>query len=285
MNQYLNLNLPSRQLILDEVNKANGTSLRLNQVIIGVPKPVVMPNGMNTEIEISARPGALVMGDIYFNYTRLHLRELFNKLGTLHVPWPGLPHTQPANTHRLIPHLNERYGLELRPEDILFEKIIGSTGEWIVKAAPESVAWIGQVKVVFNAGKINLDDAWAINTLPGLEYPAPYDETKGFLQILTYGVDASPFADELLAMSVGRPYQVEHDVWDLGSHLFDDDWVSKPFPTQNNFYGAELIYIGKPVAPYTPEKASEYSHVAVIKPSAFCTGWSGVMLLHFNVAV
>lgn len=283
MSTYLNLKLPSRQLILDEVNRVNGTGLGLNQVIIGIPKPVRASGEQNTEIEIAARPGALAFGDIYFTYTRLHLRELFNRLGTLHIPWPGLPHTQPANTHRLLPQLNERFGLALGPEDILFEKIIGQVGEWVIKAAPESIAWIGEVRVLFNGEKIDLDKVWLNNILPGLEYPAPYNEEKGFLQILSYGVNATPFAEQIQEMSIGRPFNVDLDVWDIGSHLFDMDWVSKPYPAKNNIYGSTLVYLGPPRAPYSTGKAREYTHLAVIEPSAYCTGWSGIMLLHFNL--
>lgn len=285
MSAYLNLRLPSRQLILDEVNAVNSTGLRMNQVIYGIPKPIHVAGENNTEIEIAARPGGLAFGDINFQYKRLHLRELFNTLGELHIPWPGLPHTQPANTHRLIPQLNERYGLALSNEDVLFEKIIGQVNEWVVKAAPESIAWIGQVKVVFGEGKIDLNDAWKINVLPGLEYPAPYDEARGFLQILSYGVDATPFADDLLALSVGRPFQTVLDDWEVGSHLFDMDWVSHPTPSENNIYGARLVYMGPPKAPYSTGRASSFTHLAVFEPSSFCTGWSGLMLLHFNVPV
>lgn len=283
MSDYLDLQLPSRRLILDEVNKLNGTGIRLNQVIMGIPKPIHPIDDLNTEIEIAARPGSLTMNDIYFKYKRLHLRELFNRLGTLFVPWPSLPHTQPSNTHRLIPLLNNRYGLALANEDILFEKIIGRTNEWLIKAAPESIAWIGEVRVYFGGDKIDLRKVWGSNILPGLEYPEPYDEDKGFMQILSYGVDATPFSEQLLGMQVGVAMEEDLDVWDIGSHLFDQNWVSKPTPSENNIYGAKLLYIGVPVAPYDTGRGDDFTHVAVIEPSSFCTGWSGLMYLHFNV--
>lgn len=283
MSTYLNLNLPSRQLLLNEINAANHTALTLNQVVFGIPKPIFGITDRNTEIEVSGRPGGIYRGDLYHRYKRYNLQELFNQFGTLHLPWPGLPNNRPANTHRLIPLLNEHYGLELRPEDVLFEKIIGQVGEWTLKAAPESIAWMGQVQVVWDGKTTDLEQLWTVRLLDGLKYPEPYDPTKGFLQVLSYGVDATPFAEQLLAWELNRPYTQVEAEWEIGTHLLDTEWESQPTASPNNIYGAQMVYRGPIQAPYHTDLGNKYSHVAVIQPSAACTGWLGIMLLHFNL--
>lgn len=283
MENFVDLRIPTRESLLADINHLNGTTLRPSDVIFGIPKPQV-GGEENTEVEVTGLPGGLYDGVINFKYNRRDLQELFNIHGPLRVKWPSYPQNRPANTHRLLNLVNRTYGLNLTPNDILFEKIIGEVNEWEIKSAPESIGWMGDIYVIFGDPVVDLKDIWEHTRLTDLKYPAPYDEEKGYLQVLTFNVDATSFYQELEAWALNLPYEVEEIEWEIGTHLLDDNWVSNPLPEKNNIYGATMVYRG-PVegSPYPTGLAGEYTHMAVIQPSELCTNWQGVMLFHYNI--
>lgn len=159
------------KLINDENANANLTA---NTVSISDPTPQTL-NGKNTVVQVTGIAGRGRSGTRPYYYDRLDLATFFQEYldqppGPLLVTINGA-----VNTFDLLPRLRAMYNIGIAQNDIINEAISGINH--ILKAKPQSLAWIGQVQLNIQPLLTELFTLLTVLTLP-LFTPTIFDTTS-----------------------------------------------------------------------------------------------------------
>ncbi|QXO10937.1 hypothetical protein pEaSNUABM54_00111 [Erwinia phage pEa_SNUABM_54] len=277
-----------KQTIIDNVNSLNGSNVVMSQMTFSKPQPT---NGkwngkdisQNTAIRITANAGATWTGTNVFLYNRLDLNDLVTMIGD-RIKGP-----QPDTTAKLASAFNTVYGLNFVPGDIVDQPITyeNEVAQVTLKAAPDSLGWIGEWTFFLTKGDDVLDDIVQKTSLDGIVYPVSEDTTVRLGQALVYGADFSDSYDTLKGIAVGaklddsllaiingkQPYASVANPWVIGDSL-----AAGPA----NLTNATVAYNG-------PAKDRQYANneryqyvIALTLDTTKTTNVRGEMLLHYS---
>lgn len=152
------INQSSRAQVLALINRDNSRTFTFSQVSLGTPQPY---NGArNTVCILSAVPGSGFFGDWTFYYDRRDLAEIWSQFPAAVVG------ENVTDTLELIALMNTTYGMQLEEEDIVVEAVTAETHT--LKAAPGSLAFIGQVEVEIIGPTTDLSQSIQEQALAGL---------------------------------------------------------------------------------------------------------------------
>lgn len=166
MADQIPLNQPSRDQVLALINRDNGLNFTFQLIEFATPQ--YFGGDRNTSLEVTAIPGQGLTGSVTVTYNRLDLGLLFQDNP------PAVVGNQVDTSTKLADLMNDTYGLMLEEEDIVVEPINGSTH--LLKAAPGSYAWIGEVVVQIFAPNTPINTHVLYPHLDGYVYPPDESE-------------------------------------------------------------------------------------------------------------
>lgn len=164
-----NLNKIGKDLLLDLLNRDNGTSFTFNDVTFSAPQVIINPATFrNTKVAISAKPGGQYVGSKVVDYHRIDIAQLL-KPQYRRVIGVGV-----SISTDLVPILNTRFGLQLEPSDIVAEPIDTSSMPVIyrLKFQPNCYSFIGEVDLELINDLPDLEELITVNLLDGFYYPS-----------------------------------------------------------------------------------------------------------------
>lgn len=277
-----------KQTIIDNINTLNGSNVVMSQMTFSKPQ---LTNGkwngkdvpQNSVLRITANTGATWTGTNVFLYNRLNLADLATMIGT-RVKGP-----QPDTLAKLASAFNTVYGLNFVPGDIVDGPISyeNEVAEVTLKAAPESLGWIGEWTFHLTKGDEVLDDIVQKTSLDGIVYPVSEDTTVRLGQALVYGADFTDSYATLKGIAVGtkidktlldiinakQPYNGTNNLW-----VVNDTAAAGPA----NLTNATVAYNG-------PAKDRQYANndrfqyvIALTFDTTKTTNVRGEMLLHYS---
>lgn len=136
----------AKKMLVELINRTNGTAVPLRAVRIATPYPNVDPQiPRDTYCVVSGMFKEGFFGHVRYYYNRLDLQKIFNQIQpTLHIDVGAL-----TNTHDAVTLLVERYGLRIEAVDVIQSPIDSNTlpTSFLLQAHPKSHAWQGQVQV------------------------------------------------------------------------------------------------------------------------------------------
>ncbi len=134
----------SKQQVLDLINKDNNTFFTDEHLDFGVPQPMPEGASRNTALVVTSKQTSAFSGSVTVTYNRLDLATMFaaaNKQVQYDPEW--------ETTHDLLPVINQRFNLLIEPADIINDPLDLESGQAILRAAPNSYAYIGQFTMTF----------------------------------------------------------------------------------------------------------------------------------------
>lgn len=136
----INLRQPSKNIILDLLNRDNNRTETLSTVSFG-PVSVTPPGSLrNTTAMLTAIGDSGRVGSVAIFWNRLDIDVLLADVPKIVV----LTQT-PQTTYDLLDAFNLLFELNLEQEDVILEPVSGLTH--VLKMAPGSYAWIGEVNL------------------------------------------------------------------------------------------------------------------------------------------
>ncbi len=168
--KFKDFKFTSQELVLAMVNAANSLRLDLNRVEFVDPVPTSGTH--NTQATMRAKAGGGFEGSFPIKYNRLDFNVLFSA-----YPVTLDPEVY-TSSDQLLPLINEDYGLNLQPEDIVIESVNVVNDKYVLKASASSIAWFGQTDVTFRVD-ITAVSNFPVTQLNGVFMPAftPYEFT------------------------------------------------------------------------------------------------------------
>lgn len=202
------LGKPSKELVLDEVNKKSTEVLSFAD--ISFAPPAVNPGNLhdrNTSLLLTDIGGKYNGSTRTVFYNRLDLQLLFTNSGLTEVV---LSKPEPfTSVLQLLDEINLTYGLALTAEDIE-EGAPAETDEQTLVVKSTSYAYLNQlvVKVDQTLPPIELEDVIPNNILDGLNYP---EGVTGLIRpIIVYSTLTGPGVDEDGVQLLGVDHPVRH---------------------------------------------------------------------------
>lgn len=295
----MSLYVDPKQSVIDAVNTANATSLKLTDVTFGdptvAPDDVVTTTGKNTQVRLTGN-GSTWTGTVVVNYTRLDLNDLLTLTSnTLRVG----PVT---STWDIINYLNFYYGMILTTADIKKEDITldgTGAGTTTLHAEDKSFGWRGSVTLNLVKGDDLVDYAVTDLSLSGINYPTG-QSAKGQAPLVTYPYDFT--SSKATAMDVFKVGDV------LGTAVSSTSvtallnamiaainnssyvWQSVSTNTNRNLYNGKVVYNGLNSAEFSSNQA--YKYVMMVQLSdgtgnngvvgTSCTDFVGMLYFHYN---
>ncbi|MGL5397345.1 MAG: hypothetical protein ACRDBQ_19010 [Shewanella sp.] len=179
-------------------------------------------------------------------------------------------------THDLLVPINERFNLNLIPED--FEDHPVSLGNHTIIAKADSHEWRkGAVIEVIKA--IPLVDVITKTDLSGLVYPDHQNTAIGQAYVYSYPIDCTAvnYFLKLLAVDVDIDDNALSVVMNI---VFHERWCAQDEPAPFNLRGAVVVFDGltKDLIGANPE----FENVVSLRLSDKCTNLQGILNLHFN---
>lgn len=167
------LGKPSKELVLDEVNKKSIEVLSFAQIEFAMPE--INPGDLhdrNTRLLITDIDGAYNFSSRTVFYNRLDLQALFVNSGISEVE---LTRPEPfTSVVDLLDELNDIYGLALAADDIEdIAPVAGDAQTLTVKAT--SYAYLNKLDIVLKVPTPELETVIPNNILDGLNYPDALD--------------------------------------------------------------------------------------------------------------
>lgn len=270
------------QLIVDRINLENSTALTLADVTFFTPKvptteeEVELAGGRNTVVRIAATPIAHATGATYVYYNRLNFTAMFTgPEGVQPIVVPAL--REVVHTARdLVPFVNQYYGLQLQPSDIVDNVI--DRGTWMVDfvATETSLGWLGTVPVSVLEGDAILEPEFTTANIAPYAYP--YFNTKlGQGAVYSYPFRFDAYAAELKQM------QGEANTARLAQILkavTGDAWTVYRSAIDFNLKEAKLAYNGKNSRDFPTNPSVD--NVLTLELSLYCNNFGGRLYLHYN---
>lgn len=268
-----------REVLLKAVGDANGIVLYPEDYDFANPTPVTPPQGSsavyNTKVTIQANNiAAAYQEDVEIFYNRLKLEDLAS-LVSLSLKAPADVDT----SHKLIPSLNARFGLNLLEEDLVLTQAVDQVDFKTIEltATAGSIGWVGTTTVQVAEGEVNLENHLTVTALPGLKYPTEYP-TRPFAQFYSYWRDFTPHFDLLKVLRAGDPLNASHS--SMLTAMTGDNWVLSG-PSAFSLGGASIIYGGltEGQGQFNPD----YKYGVIIRiDHTTASGIAGDLILHFN---
>lgn len=293
----MSLYVDPKKSVIDAVNTANATRLKLTDVTFGVPtvapSDVVTTTGKNTQVRLTGN-GSTWTGSGVVNYTRLNLADLVTltsntlKVGPVTTTWD------------IVNYLNFYYGMILATTDIKKEDVSldgNGAGTVTLHAEDKSFGWLGSVTLNLVKGDDLVDYAVTDLSLSGIDYPTgqsakgqaplvayPYDFTssKDFITTLTAntvlaagtGTNGAQLAT-ILSNAINNAYHV---------------WTANAAATNRNVYNAKVVYNGLNSSQFASNQS--YKYVMMVQLSdgtgnngvvgTSCTDFVGLLYFHYN---
>lgn len=269
-----------REVLLNVVAEENNIVLYPEDYDFLNPTPATPPQGSsavyNTKVTIKANNIAAAYQeqvDIYYN--RLKLEDLAT-LVSLSLKAPADVDT----SHKLIPALNARFGLNLKEEDLDLTQAEdqGDFKTIVLTAAAGSIGWIGTTTVSVAEGEVNLETYLTVTALPGLKYPTEYP-TRPFAQFYSYWRDFTAHFNQMQTLQVGQP--VPAALATVLSDITGDAWVASG-PSAFSLGGATITYAGLTEGQGAFNSVDYKYAVKVLIDHTTATGIAGELILHYN---
>ena len=158
-----------KQDLLDLINRDNGTTLTLEDLIFGNPSPATpdVEGGIqNTQIKVFGVESQGLAGQFVFKYRRIDLARLF--VGREPVA------QVPAGTALLadvLTSLSERYGIALPVAEFMWQPPVEGSNVGTVTPIPTSLYWAPvSLDVTLVEKMVDLSTDIATTSLPGFAY-------------------------------------------------------------------------------------------------------------------
>lgn len=263
--------------IIGSIKALNGgVTLVESEYVFGNPVSVApASDGTNTTITITAKDAASTFdGSVTVRYTRLDLADLA-KLVPASLSLPPV-----TTVWGFAQAFNKVYGTAFEQGDLVDGPVnlTNGAGSVTLTAQATSLGWTGTVSFGVEAGRLQIADVVTVTTLPGLNFPDPY-EGKPFGWAYSYWRSFSALEPQLSAII---PESVDwQTIAQALTTLTNDTWVTSG---QNRFSlsGASLEYNG--LTSGTDQANSDYESVMIIRLGADCLGYSGRLFLHYTPA-
>lgn len=246
------LSLPPREALVRIITHSNQVSVSPEHLEFGIPVSV---DGRVTRIPVTGRKpydlftGQLYVGSIDFTYKRIDFGELFAQTKL------SVQIDLPCKTSDLIQVLSKHYGYVFDSSDYINELITAENAyEYVLKAAPYSLRWWGEVKVSL-LKKESLVTVTPVTDFGRLITP----DTKTYPQQHKHYTDGRFYGDYLKRLALGT-VPVDQVLPKLLTRLYyqvgqtPPNWVYSNVPTAANLKGARVTFNGRAVdcgvAPY-----------------------------------
>ena len=169
----IDLTKPPEQLVIELINKDNGTSIKLGDLTFGVPE--LLPTGKhNSRVLATATPGSYYSGSVKINYNRIDISKIVRGRSTL------FNIRNEKLLSELIPAIDERFELRLTPNDYIdtalptFAANIPDEEKTVeLVANPKSLVFIKSLKLTLERPAIDLTTLIKNILMNGLFYSAP----------------------------------------------------------------------------------------------------------------
>lgn len=166
----MHLNKPSKELVLDLINEANGRSLTFVEVDIVNPQPYA--GNRNTQATVFGREGTDYTGSKQLFYDRLDLEVAFpnNDPDGLELM---VPNDGPTDVLEVCERLNRMFEYQIGLEDIVNTPVDYEALPAVVtvEAKPTSLAWYGQKTLTLVPDRPFWKDTFSSFQLDSFELP------------------------------------------------------------------------------------------------------------------
>lgn len=294
----MSLYVDPKQSVIDAVNTANATSLKLTDVTFGdptvAPSDVVTTTGKNTQVRLTGN-GSTWTGTVVVNYTRLNLSDLLTltsntlKVGPVSTTWD------------IINYLNFYYGMILTTADIKKEDITldgNGAGTVTLHAEDKSFGWVGSVTLNLVKGDDLVDYAVTDLSLSGIDYPTG-QSAKGQAPLVAYPYDFTSIKSTLDALPTNTKIAVASNsptvtalVAGLNAAINNASyvWQSVGTATNRNLVEAVVAYNGLNSSEFASNQSYKYVMILQLSDGSgnngvagtFCTDFVGKMYFHYN---
>lgn len=263
------MSFQSKQNLLKLINKENGISpeLTFDDVDISLPE-VVSVDGRDSKVTLTSKIRGDEGSQVDVTYHRRDLPDYVT--GDLSFDTIGV-----VTTHDYIPALNERFDLNLLPEDLEDAPVAGDSHT--VVAVPTSHEWRGSVTLQLIAA-VPLASVVPLTELDGLVYPDHQMTALGQASVYSYDLDASALDSWIPALRAGTA-----DMSAFAKALntvVPEEWVNELNAVPYNLSQAVFQFYGTPAN--FPGTNPDYDNVLGLQLSPLCTNFQGTLLLHFN---
>lgn len=294
----MSLYVDPKQSVIDAVNAANATKLKLTDVTFGVPtaapSDVVTTTGKNTQVRLTGN-GSTWTGTVVVNYTRLNLNDLLTltsntlKVGPVSTTWD------------IINYLNFYYGMILTPDDVKKEDVTldgNGAGTVTLHAEDKSFGWVGSVTLNLVKGDDLVDYAVTDLSLSGIDYPTG-QSAKGQAPLVAYPYDFTSIKSTLDTFTTGTkivPASNSSAVTALiaalnaGINNSTYSWGSTGTAAVRNLVEAIVAYNGLNSSEFASNQSYKYVMILQLSDGSgnngvagtFCTDFVGKMYFHYN---
>lgn len=162
------------EIVLDQINNDNSSSLTTAQVSFGIPTAATGTSPVrDTDLTVSAVPNQGYTGDVIVHYNRVDMATI---PGTRSTTFPKGTATKISD---LIPQINAAYQLNLQPEDYkdadlpTFSGAPNEKHDFQLSAGEDSLCFKNSVTLTVHADDIPLASVITNQTLNGLVYTQP----------------------------------------------------------------------------------------------------------------
>lgn len=269
-----------REVLLNAVAEENNIVLYPEDYDFLNPTPATPPQGSsaayNTKVTIKANNiAAAYQEQVDIFYNRLKLEDLAS-LVSLSLKAPA----DVDNSHKLIPSLNARFGLNMLEEDLELTQAEdqGDFKTIVLTAAAGSIGWIGTTTVSVAEGEVNLETYLTVTALPGLKYPTEYP-TRTFAQFYSYWRDFTAYFNQLQNLKVGDP--VPAALATILTTVTGHNWQASG-PGTYSLGGASITYGGLTEGQGAFNSVDYKYAVRVHLDDTTATSIAGDLIFHFN---
>lgn len=137
----MNYNLAPGALLMELINRTNGTAFLPGQLTFGSPTPLTGENEVrNTAVVATPAVPTLLLGSVTLRYDRLDLAQLALDRDT------AFERGEALMVSDLLPQINARYGVALTPADIVDAPLAPAGAEpveVVLQAVQASLVWQG----------------------------------------------------------------------------------------------------------------------------------------------
>lgn len=161
-----------KQIIVDLINYDNDTNLVEELLTFGIP--VVTTTPFNTSLVVSSVPDSNYIGSVTLKYDRIDIATL---LGSKSI---NIPVGSSTKVSELIPTINDRFGINLTPDDYLDRDLptlalndINEIKSFNITISPNSLIFIKELNLYAVSSEILLSSVITRIVLDGLIYTEP----------------------------------------------------------------------------------------------------------------
>lgn len=270
-------------MVLELVNAANPVDKVFTEENLIFGKPSVLLNNPAGNTQVSARGVQNVdyVGQTTIFYNRLDLGVLFQ--GNFR---PSFEAFGKSSLYRLLPDLNQALGTNFTERDLTnIDLTLLGEGDQVVlelRAKPESVAYVGFTRILFNRKIVTLTDFVTTRDLGALALHHPDPELEGYQSagLLTWGLDFTLLERELLVHRSGYGWR---GIW--AYHTALQEKLAKEYGIESwpqNNYGTDAVgRITDYPTTAVPEANKEFQRV-VVQTDIRSNGYIGTAYFHYN---